>query len=253
MISEKSSKKRDGSASDFTILILAPPEFYGDYTLWLRKPGPKALIQRLKYSSSGTSPFNDFVDAKTQIVVQIYDLIEHHCKALYKHVLHQCDNTEADISFLDGDEYVDLLYDDTAFRKPSIYAWAVVCLGSLDQNIGHLLSELFLFRSEIAEHNNNRDLRTRQYYDCAMKSSEFVPFDIFVNSRGEEIKNRALCYAGNQIGGIDQIIQRLRVVQAQVQQKRDEFKAMRDGVRPLGYFSRNEAANICTSCSPPIV
>lgn len=103
----------------------------------------------------------------------------------------------------------------------------MVCLGSLDQNIGHLLSELFLCRSEIAEHNNNRDLRTKQYYDAAMKTSEFVPFNLFGNSYGEEIRNRIVCCASNHIGSID------RVKQAKVQQKRDEFKAMRDGVRRL--------------------
>lgn len=89
LISEKSSEKTDASASDFTILILAPPEFYGTYTEWFGNPSPNALFQRLNYSSSTTSPFNDFVDAKTQVVVQIYDLIESHCTALYKQ---QCDN-----------------------------------------------------------------------------------------------------------------------------------------------------------------
>ncbi|CAG8977627.1 hypothetical protein HYALB_00012915 [Hymenoscyphus albidus] len=145
------------------------PEFHGAYTKHLRNPGPNALIRRLNHSSSITSSFNDFVDAKTQVVVKIYGLIESHCDSLYKHVLEQCDSNGTDFGFLDGNKYVDLLYDDTSFRKPSIY---------MDGGI---------FR---VEYNNNRDLWTEHYEDAAMRTSKCVPFNLIVSAHGEEIRNR---------------------------------------------------------------
>jgi hypothetical protein len=194
--------------------------------------GDGSRFSLVQYASSRHAPFNDVQDAKIQIVLQIYETIEKQILQLRDYVLRQCNNDD-DISFLESDEYVDLLYDDAAFRKPSIYAWAVVCLGSLEQNLGDLLSELFLFRSGVSANNNDLERRIRQYYEAAMRSSPFVPFAKFIETRGDEARTEAMRCAATQGQGLDGAIQRLRVVQALVQQKRDEFKALRDGVSAM--------------------
>ncbi|EPE33587.1 hypothetical protein GLAREA_06600 [Glarea lozoyensis ATCC 20868] len=210
LISENSSATSNQEESDFTFLILAPSNFY-EYATFL---GDGSRFSPIQYASSRHAPFNDVQDAKIQIVLQIYETIEKQSLQLRDYVLRQCNNDD-DISFLESDEYVDLLYDDEAFRKPSIYAWAVVCLGSLEQNLGDLLSELFLFRSEVSANNNDLERRIRQYYEATMRTSPFVSYAKFIETRGDEARLK-LCAA--------------RRLRALVQQKRDEFKALRDGL-----------------------
>ncbi|CAG8952696.1 hypothetical protein HYFRA_00008937 [Hymenoscyphus fraxineus] len=121
LISESYPAEADLSAINFPMLLLAPRSSYGAYTEWHRNTGPNALIHRLNYSSWISGPFNEFIDARAQIVVQIYDLFESDCESLITHIMEQCDSDDTDFSFRDDSEYVDLLYDDTSFRKPSVF------------------------------------------------------------------------------------------------------------------------------------
>jgi hypothetical protein len=133
------------------MLILTPPGFFGQYMELMGSKDPTPIVT---YKNLKNYPKNDFMDAKIQVVVQILQQILVHWQPLYKQVLKVCDS-EDDTSFLEGDKFVNRIYDDTTLKKPRIYAWGIACLKSFEESASDLLAEVARFRAEIFAHACN--------------------------------------------------------------------------------------------------
>lgn len=78
-----------------------------------------------------------YFDAMLQIVTQSVEVIVDHWQKLYGEVCKECDG--GNISFMDGEQYVNPLYDDGALRKSKFYFWAIGCLGSFEKSVAETL------------------------------------------------------------------------------------------------------------------
>ncbi|OBT84778.1 hypothetical protein VE02_08102 [Pseudogymnoascus sp. 03VT05] len=131
------------------------------------------------------------------------ELIVDYWQNLYDEVRKECDGEN--ISFMDGEEYVHLLYDDSNFRRSRFYFWAIGCLSSFEQSVAETLWELTTFRTEVRDRIPSYMLvtATSEYFDEIYKEE----MDIF-----------------------DQAYKNLDGIHDQLVKKRDEMKVLRDGL-----------------------
>ena len=62
-------------------------------------------------------------DIMLQVIAQSVYIIVKQWQALYDEVQKECDGEN--VSFMDGEKYVHLLYDDRTFRRSRLYFWAI--------------------------------------------------------------------------------------------------------------------------------
>lgn len=86
-------------------------------------------------------------DTMLRVITQSVEIIVDHWQKLYDEVRKECD--DGNVSFMDGEQYVHLLYDDGTFRRSRFYFWAIGCLSSFEQSVAETLWELDRFRTEV--------------------------------------------------------------------------------------------------------
>ncbi|OBT52922.1 hypothetical protein VE04_06958 [Pseudogymnoascus sp. 24MN13] len=180
-----------GTVDRWTITILAPSNFYEG----------RARFQFLKFSTIYGS---HAIDTMLEAINISLELIVNDWQKLYDEVRKECDGEN--ISFMDGEEYVHLLYDDSNFRRSRFYFWAIGCLGSFEQSVAETLWELTTFRTEVRDKIPSHMLvtATSEYFDEIYKEE----MDIF-----------------------DQAYNNLDGIHDQLVKKRDEMKVLRDGCK----------------------
>ncbi|KFZ14933.1 hypothetical protein V501_02977 [Pseudogymnoascus sp. VKM F-4519 (FW-2642)] len=174
----------------WTITILAPSNFYGsgDRFQYLRFPAV--------YGSH-------VIDMMMEVITTAVNLIVDLWQKLYDEVQKECDGEN--ISFMDGEKYVHLLYDDSNFRRSRFYFWAIGCLSSFEQSVAETLWELSTFRTEARDKVERRR--------GVIAGSEKV----------EATYQQA-------IDDLDQAYKNLDSIRDQLVKKRDEMKVLRDGL-----------------------
>jgi hypothetical protein len=138
-----------------------------------------------------------------QIITKSVEIIVDQWQKLYDQVQYECNGEN--VSFMDGEQYVHLLYDDGTFRRSRFYFWAIGCLSSFEQSVAETLWELAMFRVEV-------DDRSPLGERAATGSNEV-----------KEIYKQ-------EINNFDQACKNLEGVHDQLVKKRDEMKVLRDGV-----------------------
>ncbi|KFY25266.1 hypothetical protein V493_04728 [Pseudogymnoascus sp. VKM F-4281 (FW-2241)] len=135
-------------------------------------------------------------DTLQRVITESIKVIVDHWQQLYDAVRKECDGEN--ISFMNGEQYVHLLYDDGTFRRSRFYFWAIGCLSAFTQSVAETLWELTTFREMV--HN---DQQRRQH-----------PDDI--------------CIA--EMEAFDEAYKSLEIIHSQLVLKRDELKVLRDGL-----------------------
>lgn len=182
------------------MLILAPSDFFVEREIMYNTVMEDSTT-RLDFRFPAL--FSDiYFDAMLQVVTQSVEVIVDHWQKLYDKVRKECDG--GNISFMDGEQYVNLLYDDGAFRRSRFYFWAIGCLGSFEQSVAETLWELALFRTEVDEKSQ-------------------------LGNRASKKRTRGLIY-NQETENFDLAYKNLQVIHGQLTKKRDEMKVLRDGV-----------------------
>ncbi|KFY36681.1 hypothetical protein V495_07684 [Pseudogymnoascus sp. VKM F-4514 (FW-929)] len=191
---------------EWAMAILAPSNFYST-------PGFRPIVNAYgTVEVAEQFPLNfefpavdqeECRDTLLQAITKSVSIIVDHWQKLYDEVQKEC-NSE-NVSFMDGEQYVHLLYDDGTFRRSRFYFWAIGCLNSFEQSVAETLWELAMFRIEVDEKS---PLGER----VAAGSSEFK--DIY-NLEMEQF---------------DQGYKNLEGIRDQLVKKRDEMKVLRDGL-----------------------
>ncbi|OBT61863.1 hypothetical protein VE03_08813 [Pseudogymnoascus sp. 23342-1-I1] len=140
--------------------------------------------------------------SKSMFIAQSVEVIVDHWQKLYDEVRKECDGEN--VSFMDGERYVHLLYDDGAFRRSRLYFWAVGCLSSFEQGVAETLWELDRFRTEVDD-----------------KSKPGI-------RAASEAQGRKNVYK-QEMENFDRAKKRLEGIYGQLEKKRDEMKVLRDG------------------------
>jgi hypothetical protein len=181
----------------WALVILAPSTFFAaPYTREYHDRGPLDLEFPSLYSDK---PY----DTIMRVITSSVEIIVDHWQKLYDEVRKECDG--GNVSFMDGEQYVHLLYDDSTFQRSRLYFWAIGCLSSLEQSVAETLWELDQFRTEVDDKSE---------------------FGIQVASEHQGPK-----YAYSQeMKHFDQAYRNLEGIRDQLAKKRDEMKVLRDGV-----------------------
>jgi hypothetical protein len=143
------------------------------------------------------------IDTMMEVITTAVNLIVDHWQKLYDEVQKECDGEN--ISFMDGEKYVHLLYDDSNFRRSRFYFWAIGCLSSFEQSVAETLWELSTFQTETREKVERRR---------------------GVIAGSEKVK----ATYQQAIDDFDQAYKNLDGIRGQLVKKRDEMKVLRDGV-----------------------
>ncbi|KFY93622.1 hypothetical protein V500_03630 [Pseudogymnoascus sp. VKM F-4518 (FW-2643)] len=190
IICDGSKYARSDRLEEWTIAILAPSKFFVGPSMSLDLKFP-ALYSDIPY------------DTMLRVITQSVEIIVDHWQKLYDEVRKECD--DGNVSFMDGEKYVHLLYDDGTFRRSRFHFWAIGCLSSFEQSVAETLWELDRFRTEVDD-----------------KSKP----GIRVASETQGPKN----IYKQEMEDYDQAKKNLEGIRDQLAKKRDEMKVLRDGL-----------------------
>ncbi|KFY08509.1 hypothetical protein V492_06167 [Pseudogymnoascus sp. VKM F-4246] len=195
-ITINTSRYKYGPASptEWAIGVLAPSGFHSSFASFHGGP------LNLKFPALDSESPRDTV---LQVITSCVDHIVFQWQILYDEVLKECNGEN--ISFMDSEKYVHLLYDDSTFRRFKFYFWAIGCLSSFEQSVAETLWELTTFRVQV---DGKSPLGER----AASESNGF-----------KEIYNQ-------EMENFDQACKNLEGIHDQLVKKRDEMKTLRDGL-----------------------
>jgi hypothetical protein len=218
---DSSSRK---TKSLFTILVLAPQYFFSQVNQ--ASPIPVAY----KTMMYPTHPFDDSEDAKLRLISQTAEILVEKWKALFRVVLQECDNE--DISFLDPDKFIHLLYDDSTFQRSRFYFWVIACLTSFEQSIADTLSDIAICKAEVLKDKElGYPVRMSGYYNEEKTFRKYSNFIDFKNKEGQKWKDNIWKKSEAELKRLDANCAGLEQIQLQMQKKREEIRSLRDGVR----------------------
>lgn len=114
-----------------------------------------------------------------------------------------------------------LYYDDATFRGSRFYFRSIGCSNSFEQSIRDTEVQLTSFRTQAIEH----DFESEDDYmpNLEVENGEGI-------ENGESAESTESDYNKTRIEEFDRVCLRLKDVRLQIGQKRDELKALRDGV-----------------------
>lgn len=182
--------------NEWNIAILTPSNFFGTFAF----ESDKMHYLRLRFSAMNSTSCQDTM---LQVITKSVEVIVDRWQELYDEVRKECDGEN--VSFMDGEQYVHLLYDDGNFRRSRFYFWAIGCLSSFEQSVAETLWELSTFRKEV-DHD-----------------SPFYRGVVVGRFKIERIYNQEMDF-------FDQACRNLGGILDQLVKKRDEMKVLRDGV-----------------------
>ncbi|KFX88584.1 hypothetical protein O988_08965 [Pseudogymnoascus sp. VKM F-3808] len=184
------------SPAEWAITILAPSSFYSGLPEFTFGSGPPLGLEFPAESSSAG------LDTMLRVITKATEIIVDNWQKLFDEVRKECDSEN--VSFMDSEKYVHLLYDDANFRRSRFYFWAIGCLSSFEQSVDETLWELRMFQTEVS---NKAPLRQRM-------------------GGGDDFKR---IYT-KQMEDFRQACKNLEGIHDQLVKKRDEMKVLRDGL-----------------------
>ncbi|KFY03829.1 hypothetical protein V490_00083 [Pseudogymnoascus sp. VKM F-3557] len=184
------------SPAEWAITILAPSSFYSGLPEFTFGSGPPLGLEFPAESSSAG------LDTMLRVITKATEIIVDNWQKLFDEVRKECDSEN--VSFMDSEKYVHLLYDDANFRRSRFYFWAIGCLSSFEQSVDETLWELRMFQTEVS---NKAPLRQRM-------------------DGGDDFKR---IYT-KQMEDFRQACKNLEGIHDQLVKKRDEMKVLRDGL-----------------------
>lgn len=136
-------------------------------------------------------------DTLLWVITRSLEVMVHNWQQLYDAVRKECDGEN--VSFMNSEQYVHLLYDDSTFRRSRLYFWAIGCLSAFTQSIPETLWELGRFQAEvekkIIEIDENDHIYTigREAFGQEYRRLQYIHVQMVENGDELKVLREAVC------------------------------------------------------------